>query len=190
MKAGREGREIKDEIIIKQVVRGNDHAFRLLIEKYRNYIYQSVYSVLRNEKDAEDAAQEVFIKIYSSLPNYQGKGLKTWMTRIAVHHAIDIKRKQKRRREEVTEDIGEYINTNSTNSVESLMLRKENRKLLYERMNELPENYRSVIYGYYIEEKTFQQMAEEQSLKEKTIRVKLHRARKWMRDRWKEEDFI
>lgn len=177
-------------MLIKQVLKGNDHAFRLIIENYRHHIFKTVYSVLRNEKDAEDAAQEVFIKIYSSLPKYKGKGFTSWVTRIAVNHAIDIKRKKDRRREEVMEDVGQQLVTADHRRVEDNLFQKEREALVHKRLKELPENYRDVVYGYYIEEKSFQQLAEEQQLKEKSIRVKLHRARKWMREHWKEDDFL
>ncbi|MFK4998459.1 RNA polymerase sigma factor [Bacillus sp. N9] len=62
-----------DEALIEKILQGNDHAFRLLVEKYRNTVFYTTYGVLRNEKDAEDAAQEVFMKIYTSLPNTRGK---------------------------------------------------------------------------------------------------------------------
>ncbi|WNF38617.1 sigma-70 family RNA polymerase sigma factor [Bacillaceae bacterium IKA-2] len=169
--------------------RGNDHAFRLFIEKYRNDIYKVAYSVLRNEKDAEDAAQDIFLKIYYSLPKYEGKGLKTWMTRIAVNHSIDMKRKKERWREDVTEDLNLQFKTASTDSVEGELLKKEMKSQVLNRVNELPKNYRDVVYGYYIQEKSSQQLAIELDVKEKTIVVKLHRARNWMRKRWKEEDF-
>ena len=84
---------------------GSDHAFRLLVEKYRNDVFRTVFAVLRDQKEAEDAAQEVFMKIYTSLPQYENQGFKTWMTRIAVNHAIDVKRKLARRKEEVAEAL-------------------------------------------------------------------------------------
>ncbi len=86
-KRGEKG--LNDAVLIEKVKNGNDHAFRLLVEKYRNLIFHIVYGILRNEKDAEDAAQEVFIKIYTSLPQYEKQGFKTWISRIAVNHAID-----------------------------------------------------------------------------------------------------
>lgn len=90
-----------DAALIKIARSGNDHAFRLLVEKYQLHVYKSVYAVLRNQKDAEDASQEVLLKIYTSLPRYENQGFKTWITRIAMNHAIDMKRKHSRRREDM-----------------------------------------------------------------------------------------
>ncbi|MBU8880308.1 sigma-70 family RNA polymerase sigma factor [Bacillus sp. FJAT-29790] len=167
---------------------GNDHAFRLLVEKYRNDLFRTIYAVLRDRKEAEDAAQEVFIKIYHSLPQYEGQGFKTWMTRIAVNHAIDVKRKRDRRQEEVMESV-EYDFQGHGESVETEMIEKERRVLVREKLLELPENYRNVIYDFYIAEKSYQQIAEEQKVGVKTIETKLYRARNWMKKHWKEDDF-
>ncbi|GJM73069.1 hypothetical protein HMSSN036_52850 [Paenibacillus macerans] len=74
--------------------------FRWLVQEYGTYIYRVTYSVLHDAKEAEDAAQETFLQIYKSLPEYRSQGLKTWMTRIAVNKAIDLKRRRDRRKEE------------------------------------------------------------------------------------------
>jgi RNA polymerase sigma factor (sigma-70 family) len=168
---------------------GNEHAFRLLVEKYRNDVFRTVFAVLRDQKEAEDAAQEVFMKIYTSLSQYENQGFKTWMTRIAVNHAIDVKRKQARRREEVVDALEQQALGTPRDSVETEIIENDQRKLVRKRLDELPENYREVIYGFYIAEKSYQQMAEEQKVQVKTIETKLYRARSWMKKNWKEDDF-
>lgn len=176
-----------DQILIQKILNGNDHAFRLLVEKYRSDLFRIIYAVLRDQKDAEDATQEAFIKIYHSLPQYQNQGFKTWITRIAVNHAIDLKRKRDRRQEEVTLSA-EYEHPSSQN-LEVQVIEKEQQRFVRERLHELPDNYRDVIYGYYIAEKSYQQMADEQQVQIKTIETRLYRARQWMRKHWKEDDF-
>lgn len=171
------------------MLEGNDHAFRLLVEKYRNDVFRTVFAVLRDQKEAEDAAQEVFMKIYTSLPKYEYQGFKTWLTRIAVNHAIDVKRKQARRREEVTEALEQQALATPRDSVEKEIIEQDQRRLVRKKLNEVPENYREVIYGFYIAEKSYQQMAEEQNVQVKTIETKLYRARSWMKKNWKEDDF-
>jgi RNA polymerase sigma factor (sigma-70 family) len=186
VKADRKGgSEIQDEALIAKVKKGDEHAFRLLIEKYRDYLFKMVYSIIRNEKDAEDVTQEVFVRIYFSLPQYQSQGFKTWITRIAVNYAIDVKRKMQRQREEVLESIEAEANE----SVELPVIKKEERKRIRERLSEIPPNYRDVIYAYYIDEKSYQEIANEQNVEVKTIETKLYRARRWLRKHWKEEDF-
>jgi RNA polymerase sigma factor (sigma-70 family) len=111
------------------------------------------------------------------------------MTRIAVNHAIDVKRKQARRREEVVDATLQQALGTPRDSIEKEIIENDQRKLVRKRLDELPENYREVIYGFYIAEKSYQQMAEEQQVQVKTIETKLYRARTWMKKNWKEDDF-
>ena len=171
------------------MLQGHDHAFRLLVEKYRNDVFRTVFAVLRDQKEAEDAAQEVFMKIYSALPKYENQGFKTWMIRIAVNHAIDVKRKQARRKEEASFAFDQDALATPRDSVEKEIIKLDERRLVRKRLDELPDNYRDVIYGFYIAEKSYQQMAEEQKVHVKTIETKLYRARNWMKKNWKEDDF-
>lgn len=146
--------------------------------------------MLKDQKEAEDATQEVFIKIYTSLPKYENQGFKTWITRIAVNYAIDVKRKQQRRREDISEVVELDLHHTKKEEVELEIVNRQRRQLVRKRLEELPDNYRDVIYGYYIAEKSYQQMALEQKVQVKTIETKLYRARIWMRKHWKEEDFL
>lgn len=171
------------------MLEGNDHAFRLLVEKYRNDVFRTVFAVLRDQKEAEDAAQEVFMKVYTSLSLYENQGFKTWITRIAVNHAIDVKRKQARRREDVVDALDQQALGSPKDSVEKVVIAEDQRRLVQKKLNEVPENYREVIYGFYIAEKSYQQMAKEQNVQVKTIETKLYRARSWMKKNWKEDDF-
>jgi RNA polymerase sigma factor (sigma-70 family) len=190
VEASRKGeRGIRDHVLIEKVLSGHDHAFRLLVEKYHNDLFRVIYAVLRDQKEAEDAAQEVFLKIYTSLPKYENQGFKTWITRIAVNHAIDVKRKRDRRKEDVTDSAEyEFLNSQSV-SVETEVINAERQRFVRKKLTELPENYQKVIYDFYIAEKSYQQMAEEQNVQVKTIETKLYRARNWMKKHWEEDDF-
>ncbi|WP_058300252.1 RNA polymerase sigma factor [Gorillibacterium timonense] len=188
----REGeREIEDEAIVAAVLEGRTECFRLLVERYRIYLYHVALSVVRNPKDAEDVTQEAFLKIYSALPGYRKQGFKTWITRIATNKAIDHARKMRRRKEQPDDEI-ELMEGNAgppLPSQEERMLDKEKRELLHERIREMPKNYRDVVLAYYFEEKSYQEIAAMQNVEMKTVESKLYRARQWIRRHWKEEDF-
>ncbi|MGG1631707.1 sigma-70 family RNA polymerase sigma factor [Rossellomorea sp. NRS-1567] len=173
--------------LIEKAKNGSEHAFRMLIEMHKQYVFKCIFGVLRNQKDAEDASQEVWMKIYISLPQYEHQGFKTWMTRIAVNHAIDCKRRQARQKEELVDDLPVK---ESQDVVVRRLLRKEQKQLVLRHLEEVPESYREVIEGFYIKEKSYQELANEQHVQVKTIETKLYRARLWMRKNWKEEDFI
>ena len=185
----RKGEGVIEEKLIREAKLGSEKAFRLLVEKYKNYLFKVAFSVLLKEKDAEDATQEAFIKIYYALPQYENQGFKTWVTRITMNHAIDTKRKQQRQKEEATESERlTNLYGESDNTVPPL-IKKQEKELLQKRINDMPANYRDVILAYYITEKSYQEIAAEQQVEVKTVETKLYRARKWMRAHWKEEDF-
>ncbi len=189
----REGRDIEDEQLIDRILSGDQEAFEQLVQRYANSIYQAVYGVLQSAKDAEDASQEVFVQIYLSLPRYERRGFKTWMTRIAVNKAIDWKRKLARRQElpVAAPDEWEMFTGQSAglDETETEVMERERLRVLKRRMDELPDTYREVIEAYYFDEKTYQQIAAEQGLERKSVESRLYRARQWMKANWKEDDF-
>ncbi|MFT4414615.1 sigma-70 family RNA polymerase sigma factor [Fredinandcohnia humi] len=176
-------------MLIEKAKAGDEQAFRLLVERYKNALFKAIYPILRHEKDAEDATQEVFLKIYYALPQYNSQGLKTWMTRIAINHAIDSKRKKQRQQETVYEPEELTLHSASRDQVIVPLLQKEQRELVKSRLEEMPSNYRDVIQAYYISEKSYKQIAEELEVEVKTVETKLYRARSWMKKHWREDDF-
>lgn len=185
---GKGERSIQELAVIERVLAGDTEAFRSIIEMYQAYLYRAVYPVVGDAKDAEDITQEAFVKIFVSLPRYQHQGFKTWITRIAVNTAIDYRRKRASRRERLTESHDEPVQQASEEAAEYAVIRKERGELLAKYINDLPENYRDVVVAFYMEEKTYQQIAAEQGVEMKTVASKLFRARNWMKKNWKEED--
>ncbi|MEX2414582.1 MAG: sigma-70 family RNA polymerase sigma factor [Paenibacillaceae bacterium] len=188
-----EGKDIEDEHLVDLILAGDSDAFRLLIERHSNYIFQTAYGVLRHVRDAEDVAQEAFIQIYLSLPRYQRKGLKSWMVRITINKAIDHKRKLIRRNEQsMVEDANAPPNViqDQHANTEQQAISNERQRLVERNVNHLPNNYREVIIAHYIEEKSYQQIAQEQGVELKTVASKLHRAKLWMKKHWKEDDYV
>ncbi|MCZ8523384.1 MULTISPECIES: RNA polymerase sigma factor [Paenibacillus] len=184
------GRPITEEAWIARIIAGDREAFRELVERYGADLYKAVYSVLHSAKDAEDVTQEVLLKIYSSLPQYRHGGLKTWLTRIAVHKAIDYKRSRDRKKEQLT---GEWEETQGTGQlqespVEAHVMRRDRRERVRESLERLPGAYRKVVVAFYLEDKSYQQIAAEQQIAVKTVESKLYRAKQYMRKVWKEED--
>lgn len=148
--------------------------------------------MLQHAKDAEDAAQEVFLQIFRSLPRYRRQGLKTWIARIALNKAIDMKRYRRRRPEYATEkELEEQSGSLSTleEEVEGAWRDRRLAKRVRQQLISVPVNYREVVEAYYLDNKTYQAIAEEQGVAVKTIESKLYRARNWMKKHWKEEDF-
>jgi len=189
----KEGRKIgeKDESCFIQKLRlGDREAFLELVQTYRNHVYRIAYSVLHDEQEAEDAAQETFLQIYNSLSEYREQGFKTWLTRIALHKAIDIKRKRERRREQQG-DVIELTSRMSDQSEHVLqgLLVEEQRNELRQKIKQLPNGHQTIVTAFYLEGKSYGQIADELEITEKTVESKLYRARVWMREHWKEEEW-
>lgn len=145
--------------------------------------------MLRHHKDAEDVTQEVFVQIYTSLPQYQSKGLKAWMSRIAVNKAIDHKRKLQRRKENLTESMEDVLIARAAEDAEHPLMHQEKQATIQKMLESMPSNYRGVVQAFYLEEKSHKQIAAEQGVAEKTVASRLYRARKWVQKNWQKEDF-
>jgi len=92
---------LADEILVERSLRGDEEAFRLLYERYRLQVYTTMARILRDRIDAQDATQEVFIKVYRALSGWNpGRArFSTWIYRLAANHAIDCWRARRRRAE-------------------------------------------------------------------------------------------
>jgi RNA polymerase sigma factor (sigma-70 family) len=90
-----------DEIIVQNILEGDDNAFAHLYERYRPLIFSAVGVIIRDPEGARDAAQEIFLKLYRHLHqwNAEKSRLSTWIYRMAVNHAIDCRRSRLRRAE-------------------------------------------------------------------------------------------
>ncbi|WP_419876029.1 sigma-70 family RNA polymerase sigma factor [Candidatus Pristimantibacillus sp. PTI5] len=149
--------------------------------------------MLRSPHDAEDVTQEVLLQIYRSLPDCRLDGLKTWITRIAVNRSIDFKRSRGRRPEELADSDAMSEKMQEENSVmpaaELVAIEKADRQQVRERVEEMPDNYREIVTAFYMEDKSYEQIAAETGLERKSVESRLYRARSWMKRHWRKEDF-
>lgn len=191
IKYGKEGRAIETERLITRILQGEQEAFRELVNLYSQHVFHTAYSVLRDAKDAEDASQEVFIQVFKALPQYRSEGFKTWITRIALNKSIDMKRKLARRSSEQQGDDGEVLERTPSRDEDTLvqLIHKEKKEELKHKVSNLPDNHREVVTAFYLEEKNYEQIAVELGVTVKTVESKLYRARQWIRNQWKEDDW-
>lgn len=174
--------------MIKKIKAGNTQALRILIERYKNHVFRITMSVVHNEKDAEDLAQETFIKMMDALSTYQSQGFKTWISRIALHKAIDYKRKLQRKKEELS-TFEEDNQWSDNNNVEKEIATKEVRQRVKESIASMPDKLQLVVHYYYLEDCSYKEIADKLAIEESNVKMRLYRARKWMKTHWKEEDF-
>jgi RNA polymerase sigma-70 factor (ECF subfamily) len=92
---------LSDEDLVDSTLGGDEHAFSQLYSRYRQAVYSTAYRIIQNAEEAQDATQEIFIKLYRSLPVWTSEKAKfsTWLFRLAANHAIDCWRSRRRRSE-------------------------------------------------------------------------------------------
>ncbi|MBO8172499.1 MAG: RNA polymerase sigma factor [Bacillaceae bacterium] len=168
---------------IDEIRQGNRDAFVNIVSRYQSYIFNIIYPIVQNQKDTEDIAQETFIQVYRSLSHYRGNGFKTWIARIAVRKAIDWKRKNQKGNLTLYQDLDQELKEPSLSPDDGLEQKEEVEALL----NKLPPPYRRTVQLYYLEDRTYQEIAEAEGVSVKTIESRLYRAKKMLRDDGKEE---
>ena len=176
------GKSTTDQDLVHLVLSGDDEAFRILVERYKAYVFAIVYPILRNSADVEDTAQEVFLKIYRSLPKFAHGSFKSWVGRIAANSAIDLKRKQAREMESMLKVEPGVV---SAQSAEEEVL--SSGSAAFERLlSKLPDKHRRVLFKYYVQQKSLSEIAAAEGVSIRTVESRLYRSRKTLREMWKE----
>lgn len=189
----RRGSEINEQEWVNSIRAGGTSKYKELVQAYHDHVYRTAYAVLHHHQDAEDVTQEVFVQIYRALPEYRNQGLKTWITRITVNRAIDARRKIARKKEEIVEETDQQVDAASIGpqaiQTEESVLAKERKEMIHNEIHALPEQYRDVIQSFYMDEKSYEQIAQETGIEKKSVESRLYRARLWMKRHWRKEDF-
>jgi RNA polymerase sigma-70 factor (ECF subfamily) len=171
---------------IRRILAGEKHLFHDLIRPCERSIYLLLFSLLKNEAEAEDAAQETALKVYLNLHHFRGDAqFRTWALSIARNEALGRLRKQGTRREEsldvsTNEQPGDYTPSILTSwrevPIEALE-QKELGEILRQAIEGLPEIYRNIVLLRDIEEMDIRETAAALGISEGAVKVRLHRAR-------------
>jgi RNA polymerase sigma-70 factor (ECF subfamily) len=171
---------------IRRILAGEKHLFHDLIRPCERSIYFLLYSLLKNETEAEDVAQETVIKVYQNLGKFRGDSqFRTWVLSIARNEGLGRLRKISSRREdsldaETDEQTGDYtpaILTSWREIPAEVLEQKELGKLLRQAIEGLPEIYRNIVLLRDIEELDIRETAAALGISEASVKVRLHRAR-------------
>lgn len=164
---------------ISQARHGDQSAFAWLIRQYQHMVYTAVHRILRNREEAEEAAQDTFVKAYQNLGSYQGGSkFSTWLFSIAYRTAIS----QLRKRREATSSVDD-LGAREPAAVEVSTVEHGDRAQALERaLAELPEEDAAVVSFYYLEEMSVEEIVTATGLGASNVKVKLHRSRKRLMD--------
>ncbi|MBR5236548.1 MAG: sigma-70 family RNA polymerase sigma factor [Clostridia bacterium] len=171
---------------IKRCQEGNIEAYEELIGAYENKIVNYCYMMLRNHADAEDAAQEVFVKVFRFMKNFTGQSsFSTWLYKIASNVCLDFLRKKKRQSvdavsiHQTSADGEEYVMPildTAKGPYEQAQL-SEAQRFLAKALNELSAEQRQVIVLRDVEGLSYEEIAEIVGVAVGTVKSRINRAR-------------
>ena len=173
---------------IKQVLKGDQNAFSDIVNLYQNRLYQVCYRMLGNKHEAEDIAQEAFVRAYTNLHTFdQKRKFSTWLYRIATNLCIDRIRKKKPDYYLDAEvagtdglDMYSQIAADDQLPEEQLEQMELQDRIQYE-ISRLPDKYRSAIVLKYMEELSLQEISEILDLPLGKVKTRIHRGREALR---------
>ncbi|MBU5443070.1 RNA polymerase sigma factor [Paenibacillus sp. MSJ-34] len=159
----------------------NEEIQKLIYINFRNLIYRDIYFLLRNYHWVEDTIQESFLKVVAKAPTLKQNGnMKAWIKRVAQNTAYDFMKKNKKYRYNLDIDL---VNENKELANDEIAVadqveQKIRNNLLNQAIFELKENYRIVLFLYYIEEKSYKEIAKTLNISVSVLTQRLARARK------------
>ena len=180
--------------LIEKAIEGNQTAYKLLVKRYRNGLYNMVYQMIKNREEAEDLVQETFMKAFNSLDSYNDNyAFSTWLYKIAFNHCIDAIRKKKLRTLPLDKPIqlqaGEVHHQirDESHSPEKVLLFAEKRTLIQKSIKSLPERYRIAIVLRHQEERSYEEISEILKIPLGTVKARIFRAREMLKKKLREE---
>jgi RNA polymerase sigma factor (sigma-70 family) len=170
-----------DILYIEQVLTGKINSFSYLVDKHKDNVYNLAFRICCNHEDAEEIAQDSFLKAYRSLKGFRMKSsFATWLYRIVYNTSISYIRSKKRRvlsLEDFPADAADFTWDN-TNGEEAY---KEYRNSLVNfALQKISEEERGLISLYYYEEMSTEEISDVTGISKSNIKVKLFRARQKM----------
>jgi RNA polymerase sigma-70 factor (ECF subfamily) len=166
---------------IEAAQRGDHEAFARLVEAYKLPVYNIAYRMLGNAAEAEDVAQEVFLRAYLKLATYdRERKFSTWLLSIASNYCIDVLRR--RRAQLVTLDDAEFAIPSREPGPEERAVEGEQREAVARAIAALAPAYRLPAVLRYYYDLPYEEIEQITGLSEATVKTRLHRARRMIKD--------
>jgi RNA polymerase sigma factor (sigma-70 family) len=168
-----------DNFYIDRILGGEVAAYASLVEKHKEMVFSIALKILNNREDAEEVAQDAFVKAYQSLKSFERKSkFSTWMYRIVYNAAVS--RTRKKKMEFVAMDdaiIRNYTETELTDRVDQLD-ENDQRMLMEKAIRRLPEEDHLLVTLFYHSDNSIDEISYITGLSASNVKVRLHRIRK------------
>lgn len=168
-----------DAYYIRQVLNGDNSAYRGLVEKHQDLVFTIVNRIITRSEEAEEVAQDVFVKAYEKLADFKAESkFSTWLYRIAYNTAVSHTRKKKIDFLAMDEDkIENHGEVETKQEIMGLTLEEQSR-LLQQALGGLPRTDNLIISLFYYHGKELEEISEIVGLTKNNVKVKLFRIRK------------
>jgi RNA polymerase sigma-70 factor (ECF subfamily) len=177
------GRLSTDEELIARTLAGDDEAFATLVSRHTDLVYTIALRVVGDEDEADDVAQETFVRAYRALGRFRGDSkFSSWLYRIAVNRGLTHLKRRKRRAVTVDFVAEPYVEAqaamaDTSTDPERFVLDQEFRLRVRDAVKTLPPRYRAVVTLFYLEERSYREVADVLGIPMGTLKTHLHRAR-------------
>jgi RNA polymerase sigma-70 factor (ECF subfamily) len=182
---GRVAMSPEERAIIERCKRGDLAAFNELVKRYEKQVYNFAYRLTGNYDDANDVAQEAFLRVYNAIGSFRGDAsFSTWLFRITTNVFLD---DRKRAKAHPHTSLDEYIDleeSSVTRQIEdpgptpdAVTEENERAQILQRTISSLPEYQRAMVTLYHTEQKSYEEIAEIMNLPIGTVKSRLNRAR-------------
>ena len=171
-------------ILIEQLKRGEETAFKTIVETWKDMVYNTSLSIVQNPEDAEDIAQEVFVQVYESVHTFKGEAkFSTWLYRITITKTMDhLRRKKRKKRFAFVQSLfgagNEMLHDPPDFHHPGVKLdNKETASEVFKAINKLPENQKIAFTLNKLEGLNYQEVSEVMNTTVSAVESLLHRAK-------------
>lgn len=169
----------KDQILINQIIEGNTNAFTLLVDNYKDLVFTLALRMLKNREEAEEVAQDTFIKTYKSLDKFKGDSkFSTWIYRVCYNTCLDRIKKNKKFLNDV--EINEFT-AHEVKTIDNALTKieaKEQEEAIQRCIAKLPSEDSFLLTLYYFDDLSLDEISKVVGITSNSIKVKLFRCRK------------
>ncbi len=176
--------------MLAQARAGDDDAFEHIVETYQKPVFSLCYRMLGNAGDAEDAAQEAFLRAYRHLNRYDpNRSFATWLLSIASHYCIDRLRKKKLPSFSIDNEAHDWWQPPDPGPTpEAVLVMDQKQERVRELLDVLAPKDRAAVVLHYWYDYSYEEIAESLAISESAVKSRLYRARRALADGWQTQE--
>lgn len=175
----------EDFELLAKFKKGDQQAFELLVRKYKTTVFNTIYSIMGNAQEADDIAQEVFLKVYTKADSFKGESsFSTWLYRITVNRCVDELRRRKNKIISYETEFNQEeklklkdVLASRENDITEKLRQEELQDIIQKAMNSLPEKYRIILTLKEIEGLSYKEISQIMKISLAKVKTWLFRAR-------------